>query len=243
MNRKITLTAVALGAVLLAGCGKDQATTETNGKPAAPLTHLPAAQVKVSDLVDIQPGYNLAVSYDAEVGQFEPLYKQVSAFASQHVDAFKTAAAANKTAPKHGSDKPTLSLAFTSIANTPAFAAVAANGSETTAAGQDKAKPIVARWVYLPHTQQVVTQRQLFPGNKLQALLSGRGGAGQPVGMEPVADESGKITEIRFVYLTPEADNADDAVTKVNVDVDELRDAIDPKYRELLGQSTKDSKK
>ncbi len=237
MNHKQTLIAASIVAALLAGCGNDNAeNTGASGstQPTPPLTHLPAAQVAVADLVDIQPGYNIAVSFDPEVGQFSALHKQVNDFAQQQVEQFRKSHAAQSAKAQRGADKPTLSLSMTSVANTPTFAAVAANGS---ASANGASQLIMSRWVYLPHTQQVVTAQQMFPGNQLQGLLSAAGASGQLVGMEPVADAAGKISEIRFVYLLPDSANADDAVNKVILSSDKLRAAMDPKYRELLGKS------
>ena len=230
MRKIILLSAtVAVALAALPGCKKSAETPATT--VAAPLKELPPAEVELHDVADIKPGYNIAVSYDPAVGQFAALSDQVQAFVTKQSDDFKFKVKAD-TPIKDATRKPTLSLYLSSLANTTTFVTVAANGSAYYGIGE--ATPVMQRWVFLPATKQLVTMAQLFPGNKLAALLDA---PGAPIGMEPLADDAGKIGSIRFVYAHTAADNPDDAVTRVTLDADQLKDAIDPKYRELLGKS------
>lgn len=229
----IPVVVVGLLSVALIGCGKQdaaQAGAATASK--APLTKLPPIAVQLKDVAEITPAYNVAISYDAAVGQFEPLAKQVTAFADQQTAAFKTALGANPAAVSDAAQRPTLSLYMVSVANAPGLAAVAANGSAFT--GKGAATPIVQRWVYVPHTQQVLSQAQLFPGKALTNALQSKGANGTFAGMEPNLDAQGKIREMHFVYLQSAADNADDAVRKIAIPASQLRGFIAPAYRDLL---------
>ncbi len=229
----IPVLVVGLLSVGMVGCDRqDAAQTSAASANATPLTKLPPIAVQLKDVADITPAYNVAISYDAAVGQFEPLAKQVTAFADQQTAAFKSALGATPAPVGDAAQRPTLSLYMVSVANAPGLAAVAANGSVYT--GKGAATPIVQRWVYLPHTQQVLSQAQLFPGTALTNALKSKGAAGTAAGMEPILDSQGKISEIHFVYVLSAAENADDAVRKIAVPAAQLRGLIAPAYRGLL---------
>lgn len=227
---KVFFASVAVVSVLLvAGCGKDDkaAVDATKAAASAPKKLAPA-EVQLKDFAENVPNYLVAVSYDPAVGQYKGLADLAEGFANDAVKAFKDKVASSAPATDI-SKKPTLSLNFTSISNTPQFAAVTLNGSEFTAG--TSATPILKRWVWLPSSKSEVTVAQMFPS--AQAAINARGAGGKLVGMEPIANADGRISSIYFVFSK---DGAEDAVDKVVMKAEELKPLADAKYRSLFAE-------
>lgn len=224
---KVFFASVAVvGVLLVAGCGKGDKEAAQPTKAAAPVAKLAPAEVQLKDFAENVPNYLVAVSYDPAVGQYKGLADVAEEFANDTVKSFKEKVASHAPATDI-SKKPTLSLNFTSISNTPQFTAVALNGSEFTTG--TSATPIMKRWVWLPSTKSEVTAAQMFP-SAINAITA-RGAGGKLVGMEPIAASDGRISAIYFVFAK---DGAEDAVDKVVMKADELKPMADGKYKSLF---------
>ena len=214
------------GSLLLVGCDKSEKPA-AQATPAAPAAKLAAAEVTLKDSVENLPNALIAVSYDPAVGQYKGAVDLIEKATADRVAAFKTKVAA-LPAPKDPSTKPTLSLNYTSIANTTRFAAIALNGSEYVSG--TAATPLMQRWVWLPTSKSLLTVEQFVPSGV--SAITARGGGGKLIGMEPSADANGRMSSVNFVFAK---DGEADAVDKVHFAASELKSFIDPKYRDLLG--------
>ena len=162
---------VAIAAVLLAGCGRQDdntadaqpAAADTAGALPAPVAEAPAdAPVALADVIETSPQAVVGISYAAGLDQYPGLAKALQDYASaargelqQAIDGL-------------GNDKPTmpyeLSLAFEKQLETPELVVVRAEGSRYT--GGAHGEPLVARFVWLPGPQQMLTADHLVPDAK-----------------------------------------------------------------------------
>jgi len=148
--------ALAVGLVLVAGCKRDAADT------AAPPANIEtpndvAASVELRDVIENTPQAVVGISYPTDIARYPGLAKALSDYASaargelqQAVDGL-------------GNDKPTmpyeLSLSFEKVLETPQLVVVSADGSRYT--GGAHGEPLVARFVWLPEQQQMLTADKL----------------------------------------------------------------------------------
>ncbi len=159
--------------VLLGACNRDAAAPET--APAtteAPATAAPAiappdAPVVLTDITERDPRFIVGISFPPDATRYPGLATEIKRYADdargelmQAVDAL-------------GEDKPPapydLSLAFTTAVETPTVVAVSADGSTYT--GGAHGNPLVARFVWLPAQQKLLTIDELVPDKAgLQAL-------------------------------------------------------------------------
>ena len=171
-NRRALRTgalALAVGLVLLAGCKRepDTAAAPTEG-PATnqPDTTAPQATVdaplELRDVIENTPQAVVGISYPPDVNRYPGLAKALSDYATaargelqQAVDGL-------------GNDKPTmpyeLSLSFEKLLETPQMVVVSADGSRYT--GGAHGEPLVARFVWLPEQQQMLTAETLITDTK-----------------------------------------------------------------------------
>jgi hypothetical protein len=147
-------------AVMLAACKREsppQATPATTPpvEPAVATEPAPALQ----DVVETTPRYVIGISYPKSAAKYPGLASALQAYA----------AAARKelmhAVEGLGNDKPTapydLSLSFTELLDSPTLVAVAADGSSYT--GGAHGAPLIARFVWLPQQQRMLTATDLIP--------------------------------------------------------------------------------
>lgn len=174
LRRNLPVAAVlgmAIAAVLLAGCGRQDdntadaqpAAADTAGALPAPVAEAPAdAPVALADVIETSPQAVVGISYAAGLDQYQGLAKALQDYAAaargelqQAIDGL-------------GNDKPTmpyeLSLAFEKQLETPELVVVRAEGSRYT--GGAHGEPLVARFVWLPGSQQMLTADHLVPDAK-----------------------------------------------------------------------------
>jgi len=171
-NRRALRTgalALAVGLVLLAGCRREPDTTAapTEG-PATTQPDATAPQATVDaplelrDVIENTPQAVVGISYPPDVNRYPGLAKALSDYATaargelqQAVDGL-------------GNDKPTmpyeLSLSFEKLLETPQMVVISADGSRYT--GGAHGEPLVARFVWLPEQQQMLTAETLIPDTK-----------------------------------------------------------------------------
>lgn len=177
-NRRALRTgtlALAVGLVLLAGCRReaDPAVAPADSPAAAqPDTTPPQAAVEapleLRDVIENTPQAVVGISYPQDVNRFPGLAKALSDYATaargelqQAVDGL-------------GNDKPTmpyeLSLSFEKVLETPQLLVISAEGSRYT--GGAHGEPLVARFVWLPEQQQMLTADKLITDGKGWAVVS-----------------------------------------------------------------------
>ena len=171
-NRRALRTgalALAVGLVLLAGCKREAdtavapATDTTTAQPDATAPQAAVeAPLELRDVIENTPQAVVGISYPQDVNRFPGLAKALSDYA--------TAARAElqQAVDGLGNDKPTmpyeLSLSFEKVLETPQLVVISADGSRYT--GGAHGEPLVARFVWLPETQTMLTADKLIADTK-----------------------------------------------------------------------------
>lgn len=167
MSRLSLFVLPLLSLALLPGC--DHGTNPPAlGTQAAETQAAAAPAVSLQDVVETKPDYIIGISFPQSAANYPGLAKALKTYAD--------AARSNLMAAVAGlqGQKPTapydLSLSFTGLVDTPDIVAVAADGSSYT--GGAHGIPLVARFVWLPRTQQMLTARALFPNPSAWQVIS-----------------------------------------------------------------------
>ncbi len=159
--------AVAMGVVVLAGCKRDgdthapAAPVDTAAEPAAPAV-APDAPVELRDVIETSPQAVVGITYPPDIARYPGLAKALGGYADS------SRAELQQALDGLGNDKPTmpyeLSLTFEKVLETPQLVVVTADGSRYT--GGAHGEPLVARFVWLPEQQQMLTADKLVADDK-----------------------------------------------------------------------------
>lgn len=150
----------------LAACQPDRPAAEATAGKAAPTmdntpaaTPPPATPGPLKDVIEHDPRYIVGVSFPPNLERYPGLADGVRAYA----DAAR--AELMQAVEGLGNDKPTapyeLSLAFQTVLDTPNVVVVAADGGRYT--GGAHGEPLVARFVWLPGRNEMLTANKLIP--------------------------------------------------------------------------------
>lgn len=179
MKRVLMLSLLcACALVVLAACRREgePAAPATSAAPAAPAgtvtTAAPAsAAVDLKDVSESTPDYIIGISYQVPANQHPALAAELKKYADA-ARADLVEAAKSRGEPGGATSAPyDLSLSFTELMNTPSVVAVAADGSSYT--GGAHGAPLIARFVWLPQQQRMLTARELIRDEKGWAAISG----------------------------------------------------------------------
>ncbi len=172
-NRRALRTgalALAVGLVLLAGCKRDAdsaapapADSAATASPGTVETPAAAeAPVELRDVIENTPQAVIGISYPQDVNRYPGLAKALSDYAAA------ARAELQQAVDGLGNDKPTmpyeLSLSFEKVLDTPQLVVISADGSRYT--GGAHGEPLVARFVWLPEQQQMLTADKLIADAK-----------------------------------------------------------------------------
>ncbi|KAF1015693.1 MAG: hypothetical protein GAK31_01168 [Stenotrophomonas maltophilia] len=150
--------------VLLAGCQRETAapatdgTVASDGAAAAP-AELPAADapIELRDVIETNDREVVGISYPAGASRYPGLAKALQTYATEARSELQQAL------DGLGNDKPPmpyeLSLSFETVLETPQLVVISADGSRYT--GGAHGEPLVARFVWLPERQQMLTADSL----------------------------------------------------------------------------------
>ena len=156
--------AVSLGITLVAGCGRDEAT------PAVPVTEAPVpataeatseatGPLPLKDEIETTPQAVIGISYAAGLDRYPGLATALHGYSAA------ARAELQQAVDGLGNDKPSmpyeLSLAFEKRLETPELVVVSAEGSRYT--GGAHGEPLVARFVWLPGQERMLTAAELIP--------------------------------------------------------------------------------
>ena len=145
---------------LLAACKREAPATSPPiaAQPSAPAVAA-VSPPPLQDVVETTPQYIIGISYPKSAAKYPGLASALQAYAD-----------ASRRELMHaveglGNDKPTapydLSLSFTEVLDSPTLVAVAADGSSYT--GGAHGAPLIARFVWLPQQQRMLTAAELIP--------------------------------------------------------------------------------
>ena len=146
--------------VLLSGCDRERnSSTPAAAIPEAGSPSAAAAPVVLQDVIETKPDYIIGISYPQGVARHPALAHALQAYAeSARAELMQSVAALKGSKPSAPYD---LSLQFTGLVDTPRIVAAAADGSSYT--GGAHGNPLVARFVWLPGEQRMLTAEQLLP--------------------------------------------------------------------------------
>ena len=168
LRRPLYLTPLLLLA-LLPACERG-----TNPAPTAPDVQAPLAPaqapdaVSLQDVVETRPDYIVGISFPQSAAKHPGLAQALRTYAdAARGDLMQAVAGLSGQKPTAPYD---LSLQFTGLVETPDVVAVAADGSSYT--GGAHGNPLVARFVWLPKTQQMLTAQALFPAKNAWQVIS-----------------------------------------------------------------------
>ena len=164
MKRLLLLCALAAA---LPACKREPepvAPVATSGAPttaAGDTTIVAPAQVKLEDVSESTSDYIIGISYQVPAEQYPGLAAELKKYAdAARNDLIEAAKARNQ--PGGATSAPyDLSLSFTELMHTPDVVAVAADGSSYT--GGAHGAPLIARFVWLPKQNRLLTAQQLIP--------------------------------------------------------------------------------
>lgn len=159
-------------ALLLTACQREADAPAAQAEPAPPpvvATDPVQAPAPLKDVIETNESYIVGISYPPMLDKYPGLAQAVAAYADAARAELMQAVAG------FGNDKPTapyeLSLSFEKVAETPNIVAVAADGSRYT--GGAHGEPLVARFVWLPQQQKMLTAQELVPTVKGWAAIGG----------------------------------------------------------------------
>lgn len=162
--RSLLKPVLLLAVILMAGACKREA--EVPATPEAELTapaeataDATAAAPELKDVIETTDSYIVGISYPPTINKYPGLAQAVSDYADAARAELMQAVAG------FGNDKPSapyeLSLSFEQVVETPQLVAVAADGSRYT--GGAHGQPLVARFVWLPAQNKLLTAAELVP--------------------------------------------------------------------------------
>ena len=152
--------ASAIAVVLLSGCGREGTPpTSVATCPDGAMPGAGTAPVVLQDVIETKPDYIVGISYPQGIAKHPALAQALQAYAeSARAELMQSVAALKGSKPSAPYD---LSLQFTGLVDTPRIVAAAADGSSYT--GGAHGNPLVARFVWLPGEQRLLTAEQLVP--------------------------------------------------------------------------------
>lgn len=207
------LLVLALGA-----CKREADTPAAAARPdappaEAPVTDVAAAVPELKDVIETSDAYVVGISYPPTLNKYPGLAQAVAAYADAARAELMQAVAG------FGNDKPSapyeLSLSFEQVVETPELVAVAADGSRYT--GGAHGEPLVARFVWLPSQNKLLTAEALVPKVEGWAAIGGyiREQLHTNVSVRADADEMPAEERLQFVRS---ADKMIDQGTEPDVD-------------------------
>lgn len=158
LRRTPAVLALVLAVSLSACRDRDEAKPPVAPAPATETPAEPAKPVELKDVIEQDARYVVGISFPPAANKYPGLAAVLQRYAdgarAELMNAVKAADPAKQTVPYD------LSLAFTLQAETPDMVAVAADGASFT--GGAHGAPLVARFVWLPKQNRLLTANELF---------------------------------------------------------------------------------
>lgn len=160
---RIAFVPVLLLALGLAACKREAEPAAPAATPSAPTAEQaappPAPVADLKDVIETNDRYVVGISYPPSAHK----YPGLAAHLKQYADAAR--ADLLEAVGGLGNDKPSapydLTLSFTDVLDTPQLVAVAADGNSYT--GGAHGSPLIARFVWLPQQNKLLTAKELVP--------------------------------------------------------------------------------
>ncbi|TXH67189.1 MAG: DUF3298 domain-containing protein [Lysobacteraceae bacterium] len=152
---------LALPVLLLAGCNKEMDSAPPappKTAPAPPQAELQPQPIELKDLIETDQRYVVGISYPPAASKYPGLAAELRRYADAARDELMKAVASIDASKQ--SSPYDLTLNFTLLTETPQMVAVAADGSSYT--GGAHSAPLVARFVWLPRQNRVMSAESLL---------------------------------------------------------------------------------
>lgn len=162
--------AVLAAALSMAACKKDKDASpqSTPDGSVATATQPQPASPELKDVIEQDARYIIGISYPPAARKYPGLAQDLQRYAEgARAELLKAVQAVDPTKQTSPYD---LTLNFTLIAETPELVAVAADGAVFT--GGAHGAPLVARFVWLPQQNKLLTANDLFPDPKSWNTIS-----------------------------------------------------------------------
>ena len=208
---------LSLALLAVAGCKREAAVSTAPAPAETPAMADPASSATavpvLKDVIETTSGYIVGISYPPVVNKYPGLAREIAAY----TDAAR--AELMEAVAGFGNDTPSapyeLSLAFEQVLDSPQLVAVAADGSRYT--GGAHGEPLVARFVWLPVEDKLLTASALVPKVEGWAAIAGyvREQLHTSVSVRADADEMQPEERLQFVR---NADKMIDEGTEVDID-------------------------
>lgn len=139
--------------------GSGEGVVSGAASPASKPAVVTAPAVKLEDVVETTPEYVIGISYPQSAVQYPALAAELKRYA----DAARAELLQAVQSREAGTDTMMydLSLSFSEVASSPVLVAYAADGSSFT--GGAHGTPLLARFVWLPADQKLLTSTELIP--------------------------------------------------------------------------------
>lgn len=170
MNRLLACGVLLVLAACLAACQREapQPQPASPTGPAAPTATAQQQAPLLQDVVETTPAYVIGISYPPSVAKYPGLAIELKRYADAARADLLQAAQARPAG--EGTALYDLSLSFTELLDTPTLVAVAADGSSYT--GGAHGAPLIARFVWLPQQNKLLTATDLVPQAKAWDLIA-----------------------------------------------------------------------
>ncbi|HYM86264.1 MAG TPA: DUF3298 and DUF4163 domain-containing protein [Pseudoxanthomonas sp.] len=160
MSKPVLLLSLLLA---LAACKREAdvpaVAPASDAAPAEAVSEVVPGVAPLKDVIETTDAYTVGISYPPALNNYPGLAQAVAAYSDAARAELMQAVAA------FGNDKPSapyeLSLSFEQIVDTPQIVTVSADGSRYT--GGAHGEPLVARFVWLPARQELLTAKALVP--------------------------------------------------------------------------------
>ena len=137
-------------------------------QPSAPQAAPVAAATGLQDVVETTPRYVIGISYPPSAAKHPGLAAALQAYAAEaRQDLMQAVEGLGNDIPTAPYD---LALSFTELLDSPVLVAIAADGSSYT--GGAHGAPLIARFVWLPQQQRMLSAAELIPDAKGWQVVS-----------------------------------------------------------------------
>ena len=164
--RVLALSLLSLG---LLACNRDGPAPVVPPPSTPATTALSRSASPLADVVETTPDYVIGISYPPSAAKYPGLAAELKRYAdaarAELLQAVQGREAASDVVPPYD-----LSISFTEVLDSPTLFAVAADGSSYT--GGAHGAPLIARFVWLPQRNRLLTARDLMPDAKSWELLA-----------------------------------------------------------------------
>ena len=164
--RVLALSLLSLG---LLACNREGPAPVAPPPSTSATTALSRSASPLADVVETTPDYVIGISYPPSAAKYPGLVAELKRYAdaarAELLQAVQGREAASDVVPPYD-----LSISFTEVLDSPTLFAVAADGSSYT--GGAHGAPLIARFVWLPQRNRLLTARDLMPDAKSWELLA-----------------------------------------------------------------------